>query len=751
MPARELPRAENNDDSQAEAGPLAQAADGREAASQAVPAATRVKTAAKHLVTAIGNADLVGALLPLVARLRSRAGWSAVELARRAAAETARRAQVQIAGLLRNGRNAFIPARRHRRSLALAVLLALVPAAYVAYCVATIPFAGATTIPPAPSAMVFEAADGQPFATRGILKGRDISADGIPPLLAGAVIAIEDRRFYRHGGIDLRATARAAWHDLAGRRLEGGSTITQQLARRLYLSPDRTLKRKVQEAALAIWLELRFSKNEILGRYLNAAYFGDGAYGADLAALRYFGKTAQRLSLSEAAMLAGLIRAPSELEPDRNLAGAQARANVALDAMAENGTITRQQADTAKRQPAVLHSPAVTPPGANYFLDTAAAEAKARIGPSTDDLTVRTTLDPDLQSIAESVVAKRLATMGRARNASQAALVAMAPDGAILAMVGGRDYNESQFNRVTQARRQTGSLFKAFVYLAALRKGYTPDSIAVDQPVNVGDWEPENYGDRYYGQVTLRTAFAHSLNSVAVQLAQSVGIETVIDTAKQLGIRSDLPAVPSVALGSGSVTPLEMTRAFAAIATNTTAIDSYTVRQIGDGARNLYVRPSPQPASLDNAQIHAEMLDLLTSVVRQGTGTAARLDRPSGGKTGTSQDYRDAWFVGFTSDLVVGVWVGNDDDTPMNGVVGGSIPASIWHDFVAAAEFGARARERDEPVAGGADDQLRRDRRGKRQCRRVRQFKRFRLSRAVQAFRLPVLSFSLRVSRRRRA
>jgi membrane peptidoglycan carboxypeptidase len=437
---------------------------------------------------------------------------------------------------------------------------------------------------------------------------------------------------------------------------------------------------------LAIWLELRLSKNEILERYLNSAYFGDGAYGVSSAALRYFGKSAQELSLTEAAMLAGLIRAPSELAPDRHLARAQARAGVVLNAMVDTGAITQRQANVAQAQPATLRRRAESQPGDNYFFDTAAAEAKLRVDPSTEDLTVRTTLNPELQRIAESVIAKRLSKGGRANNVSQAALVAMAPDGAILAMVGGRDYNESQFNRVTQARRQTGSLFKAFVYLAALRKSYTPDSIVVDQPVDVGGWEPENYGNHYYGPVTLRTAFAHSLNSVAVQLAQAVGIQTVIDTARQLGVRSDLPALPSVALGSGALTPLEMTRAFAAIATNTAKVDSYSVREITNGDRTVYRKSEPRLEPVDNPLIHSEMLDLLTSVVRNGTGAAARLDRPVGGKTGTSQDYRDAWFVGFTSNLVVGVWVGNDDNAPMSGVVGGSIPASIWHDFVSAAE-----------------------------------------------------------------
>ncbi|MGB6320383.1 MAG: PBP1A family penicillin-binding protein [Xanthobacteraceae bacterium] len=590
---------------------------------------------------------------------------------------------------------------RPRCGLVIALGLASMPVIYVAYCVATIPFAGGASVQAAPSAIIFEGEDGRPFATRGILKGQGIAADHLPPLLAKAVVAIEDRRFYDHGGIDIRSITRAAWHDATGRSLQGGSTITQQLARRLYLTPERTLKRKVQEAALAEWLELRLSKNRILARYLNTAYFGDGAYGADSAALRYFGKNAQELSLSEAAMLGGLIKAPSELDPDRNLEPAQQRAAVVLDAMVESGAITQQQADIAKAQPAVLRTATDSSQGGNYFVDTAAADAKSQIAPTTEDLTVRTTLDPELQHIAETVVARRLAA-AKGRNAGQAALVAMTPDGAILAMVGGRDYNESQFNRATQARRQPGSLFKAFVYLTALRKGYTPDSVIVDRPISVGDWEPENYGDRYFGPVTLRTAFAHSLNSVAVQLAQAVGIQNVIATAKQLGIRSDLPVVPSVALGSGAVTPLEMTRAFAAIATNTTSFDSYAVRTINEGDRSVFARATPALSSTDNPTVHAEMLDLLSSVVREGTGTAARLDRPVGGKTGTSEDYRDAWFVGFTSDLVVGVWVGNDDNSPMNDVVGGSVPAAIWHDFVSAAETVRYASPRPATVAAAA-------------------------------------------------
>ncbi len=586
---------------------------------------------------------------------------------------------------------------RRRWNFAFIGIILMVPMSYVAYCVVTIPFSGGAAVQTT-SALVMEADDGRVFATRGIFKGAKIAPDRLPTVLASAVVAIEDRRFYKHGGIDLQATLRAAWHDLLGRRLEGGSTITQQLSRLLYLSPERSLKRKVQEAVLAIWLESHLTKQQILALYLNTAYFGAGTYGVDAAAKRYFGKSATEVSLSEAAMLAGLIRAPSALEPDRNMDAARDRADVVLDAMVKYGTISQQQANAARQKPAVLRVPPQAPSGSNYFIDAMANEVKSRVGDNAADLTIRTTLNRELQQIAEKVIAKRLATAGAAKNVHQAALVAMAPDGAILAMVGGRNYNSSQFNRAVQARRQPGSLFKLFVYLAAMRKGLNPETIFVDQPVQIGNWQPENYGDHYYGPVTLRTAFARSLNSVAVQLAETVGVKTVIDTAKRLGIQSKLPEVPSIALGSGDVTLLEMTSAFAAIAKNTNKVEPYMVRQVTQKNKNVFTRLAPQTAQADDPLIHSGMIDLLSGVVREGTGRAARLDQLVAGKTGTSQDYRDAWFVGFTPDLVVGVWVGNDDNVPMNGVTGGSLPATIWHDFVTDAEP-IRRRSEDITVA----------------------------------------------------
>jgi penicillin-binding protein 1A len=567
---------------------------------------------------------------------------------------------------------------------ALAAMLVLV-AAYLAYCLATLPLAGGLVVEVTPSALVVEADSGQAFATRGVFKGERLSAGDVPADLARAVIAIEDRRFYRHGGIDLRGIVRAAMHNfVAGGAREGGSTITQQLVRMTYLSPERTLKRKVQEAMLALWLEHQLSKEEILVRYLNTAYFGAGVYGVDAAAKRYFGKAAGELSLGEAAMLAGLVRAPSALAPHRNFERARARADLVLDAMVATGAIAREQADAARRQPAALRVPPETPPGTNYFVDMVNAEARSLL-PAAGDWRIRSTLDLKLQALAESVVAKALAAEGKTKNAGQVALVAMAPDGAIRAMVGGRDYNDSQFNRATQAKRQPGSLFKLFVYLAALQKGYTPQTMMIDRPVQIGDWEPENYGNRYHGAVTLRTAFAKSINSVAVQLANDVGIRSVIETAKTLGIQSDLPALPSLALGSAEVNLLEMTRAFAAIAANVESVDTYSIRSIQRGDQVLHTHAAgARPAPGDPAA-RAAMIDLLTSVVREGTGRAARVAGPVAGKTGTTQEYRDAWFIGFTPDLVVGVWVGNDDNAPMNGVTGGSLPASIWHEFVAQA------------------------------------------------------------------
>jgi penicillin-binding protein 1A len=582
-----------------------------------------------------------------------------------------------------------------------AVLVSLIPlpVGYVAYCMATLPDNGGLVIEPTPSALIVEAADGQVFASRGVFKGDKLSAQDIPVNLSRAIIAIEDRHFYEHRGFYLPSILRALIRNIrSASAREGGSTITQQLARMTYLSPERTIKRKVQEAILALWMERKLGKEEILSRYLNTAYFGAGVYGVDAAAKRYFGKTAKELSLSEAAMLAGLVRAPSALAPTRHLEEARQRSALVLKAMVETGAISREQAEAARRQPVSLRVPPDNPPGTNYFVDMLGGDVKRLVdSAASTDLTVRSTLDLDLQGIAEGVIARRLKAEGRAKKVSQAALVAMAPDGAILAMVGGRDYDESQFNRAVQAKRQPGSLFKVFVYLTAFQKGLDPQTTAVDRPVQIGKWEPENYGRRFRGQMTLRSAFAHSINSVAVQVADAVGIQAVIDTAHKLGVQSELPAVPSLALGAGEVTLLEMTRAFAAIAADAESVEPYAIRAVRNGDQVLFTRQKSQLQLASNPAARAAIHDVLASVVREGTGRAARINGPVEGKTGTSQNYKDAWFIGFTNDIVVGVWVGNDDNSPTRKVTGGDLPARIWNEFVTQSATARAKTVRAQP------------------------------------------------------
>jgi penicillin-binding protein 1A len=597
---------------------------------------------------------------------------------------------------------AFRPRRAHVVAAVLAALIIL-PAGYIAYCMATLPDNGGLVIEPTPSALIVEAADDQVFASRGVFKGDKLSAQDIPVNLSRAIIAIEDRHFYEHRGFYLPSILRAMVRNIrSSSAREGGSTITQQLARMTYLSPERTIRRKVQEAILALWMERKLGKEEILSRYLNTAYFGAGVYGVDAAAKRYFGKTAKELSLSEAAMLAGLVRAPSALAPTRHLEEARQRSALVLKAMVETGAISREQAEAARRQPVSLRVPPDNPPGTNYFVDVLGGDVKRLVGSAAStDLTVRSTLDLDLQGIAEGVIARRLKAEGRTKKVGQAALVAMAPDGAILAMVGGRDYNESQFNRAVQAKRQPGSLFKVFVYLAAFQNGLDPQMTAVDRPVQIGNWEPENYSGRFRGQMTLRSAFAHSINSVAVQVADAVGIPAVIDTARKLGVQSELPAVPSLALGAGEVTLLEMTRAFAAIAADAESVEPYAIRAVRNGDRVLFTRQKSQLQLASNPAARAAIHDLLASVVREGTGRAARINGPVEGKTGTSQNHKDAWFIGFTNDIVVGVWVGNDDNTPTRGVTGGDLPARIWNEFVTQSATARAKAVRTQPRIAG--------------------------------------------------
>ena len=592
------------------------------------------------------------------------------------------------------GRLQYVSGRLRARPFVIAALVAVaVLFVFVADCLYEIPIDGGIGGDAGAGALLIQASDGSELATRGSPRGDKLTVDEMPANLKNAIVSIEDRRFYEHGALDWHGIARAMARDLVpGRAKEGASTLTQQLARLMLLSPDRTLKRKVQEALIAVWLEHHLTKQEILGRYLDTAYFGAGAYGVDAAAQRYFGKSARDLDLPEAAMIAGLVRAPSQLAPHRNLEAAQARAALVLGAMVRSGTIDAKAAAVAKAHPAILKVLPETPSGSGYAADVAMGDAKALVGNSAIDVTVATTIDPQLQALAERVVDRHLEGEGARKDVGQAALVAIGSDGAILAMVGGRAYDDSRFNRATQARRQAGSLFKLFVYLTALRQGATPDTIVVDEPVKIGDWEPHNFEKGYRGRIPLHLAFAHSLNTVAAALAQQVGIPAVIKTAHELGVTSDLPAVPSLALGTAGVSLMEMTRAFGTVASDQDTLEPFLVRRVASHDKVLFNRPPLYAGDGEPDAAKLAMRELLADVVREGTGRAAQEPFATGGKTGTTQDFRDAWFIGSAPDVTVGVWVGNDDNSPMRGVTGGDVPAKIWHNFAAEAERVIAAR-----------------------------------------------------------
>ncbi len=535
--------------------------------------------------------------------------------------------------------------------------------------------------------LLLKTAEGETFASRGRFEGDSLTIDQLPADLIKAVVAIEDRRFYDHGGVDLRGLLRAAWTNVrAGEIRQGGSTITQQLAKLIFLSPERTFERKIQELMLALWLERRLDKDEILALYLNKVYFGAGAYGVDAAAQRYFGKAADALSLAEAAMLAGLVKAPSQLAPTRDLESAQRRAGLVLEAMLDAGLIDGTRYREARDAPAELAVLPEAPAGAGYFANWVEREARDLLGGLSGDVTVRTSLNPSLQRLAESVVARRLEAEGQTRKVGQAALVAMTPDGAVLAMVGGRDYAASQFNRATQALRQPGSAFKLFVFLAALEGGMSPRQRIDDAPITVEGWSPRNYDGRFYGQVTLEEAFARSLNTAAVRVSESAGRREVVETARRLGLSSRLEATPSLALGTSEVSLLELTGAYATLPNRGFAVRPQGILEIRESSGRALYRRQQDGATPVIARGDARAIDgMLRATVEWGTGKAARFDWPAAGKTGTSQDSRDAWFIGYTANLVVGVWTGNDDAAPMNGVTGGALPAQIWRDFASRA------------------------------------------------------------------
>ena len=533
--------------------------------------------------------------------------------------------------------------------------------------------------------VLVEAANGQTLGRVGAFSDARRRGD-FPDQLVKAVLSIEDRRFFAHWGVDPWGIARAAYANwTAGSIVEGGSTITQQLVKMQFVGGERSLDRKVREAFTAAWLDLRLGKDEILTRYLNSVYLGAGAYGMSAAARLYFDKTLADLTLAESAMLAGLIQAPSRFDPIRNLEAAQRRAGTVLEAMREAGAIDAKAADGAKAEPATLKLSPTTVRAGSWFADWIAKHELPKIsGSPSRTIRVRSTLEPEVQRVAERIVNEALTRSGDAQGASQAALVAMRPDGAVIAMVGGRNYEESQFNRAADAQRQPGSTFKLFVYYAALRNGYSPDSMVDASPIEIGRWRPENYGGQQFGQMTLRQAFAQSVNSAAVRLAMTVGLDKVVAAARELGLDAPLTQVPSLALGSNEVSLLDLTGTLAAVRSGRSRLEPWGISAFSpDGGALRSLGPPAQQGELPQREA---LTRLLESVVQSGTGRAAALDGQAvAGKTGTSQDHRDAWFVGFSNDLVVGVWVGNDDRTPTKGITGGALPAQIWRQFVSVA------------------------------------------------------------------
>jgi len=587
----------------------------------------------------------------------------------------------------RGGRRPLTLRRLFYWCFVLGIWAAVALGGVVAWHLMKLPPVHSLVVPKRPPTVTILGIDGKTVAVRGDMGGVALPLKALPPYLPQAFVAIEDRRFYRHFGLDPIGLARAMAANLAARRVrEGGSTLTQQLAKNLFLTPERTVSRKIDEVILALALEKEYSKNEILELYLNRVYFGSGAYGVEAAAQRYFGKSARVVTLAEAAMLAGLVKSPSRLAPTRNPELARERADVVLNAMVEAGFVSEAMAKTARTRPAQIVKND-GPGSIGYVGDWVMDALNDYVGRFENDVVVQTTIDPALQLAAERALAEELAQKGDRYGVSQGALVAMDPDGAVRALVGGRSYAESQFNRAVAGHRQPGSAFKPFVYLTALERGLTPDSVREDAPIAVRGWKPENYSREYYGPVTLTTALANSLNTVSVRLTLEFGAHNVATTARRLGIASRLEPNASLALGTSEVTPLELVGAYAPFANGGIAVIPHVIERVRDnGGKILYAR-TVSGSSRVVAIEHVDMMNrMLAETLQSGTARRASIPGwPAAGKTGTSQDYRDAWFVGYTGRMIAGVWLGNDDGTPTKKATGSGLPVDIWNRFMRAA------------------------------------------------------------------
>ena len=535
----------------------------------------------------------------------------------------------------------------------------------------------------------FVGPEGDTIAVRGPRYGRVVLVENLPDHIPSAFVAAEDKRFYEHDGADTTAILRALWTNWwSGRTVSGASTLTQQLIKNLVLSPKQTYRRKFQEMHLAQELEKRISKQEILELYLNRAYFGAGYYGLTAAAEGYFGKPAAELTVGEIALLAGIVKAPSRWALSKNLEGALGRRDYVLARMVETGALTEAEKAAAETEEIVIQEQSPEDPRFGYVLDTVKSRVETILPDPPGDLIVHITVEPELQIAASDALVKRMQEEGESSKATQAAAVIMRPDGRVAAMIGGMDYTSGPFNRAIQAMRQPGSSFKPFVYAAALQKGVDLYDVRVDEPTRIGTWEPVNYiPDQYLGPVTISEAFASSLNTVAAQLGHEVGEETVIRLAKNFGIRSDMSPHPSIALGTEVVSLYELTRAYGVFALDGARLDPYMITRIEDSRGTLlYEHPDYEPKQVYPSELTRKMNAMMARAVQTGTGTGARIKGWTvAGKTGTSQDWRDAWFVGVTSQSITGVWVGNDDDSPMNKVTGGGLPTRLFRDITTLA------------------------------------------------------------------
>lgn len=558
----------------------------------------------------------------------------------------------------------------------------------VAYYGAQMPSASTWQIPDRPPNVKIVSVNGALVANRGTTGGAAVGLHDMSPYIPQAIIAIEDRRYYSHFGFDPIGFTRAMMRNvMSGRLVQGGSTITQQLAKNLFLSPERTMGRKVQELLLALWLEQKYSKSQILEMYLNRVYFGSGSYGVEAASRRYFNKSARDVSLPQAALLAGLVKAPSRLSPAKNPQAAEARSQIVLSAMRAQGMVSDSEMAAALSGP-TTKAAAYWTGSENYVADHVMDQVQELIGEIKQDVIVDTTVDLSLQKLGEEAIRELIAENGEKLKVSQGALVSIDGTGAVRAMVGGYDYANSQFDRASEAKRQPGSSFKPFVFLAALENGMTPNSVRNDAPIRIGKWSPENYNGKYYGQVTLTTALSKSLNSVAAQLIMENGAGNVAKTAHRMGITSKLEANASLSLGTSEVTLLELTSAYTPFATGGYRAKPHMVQRITTMEGKVLYEHIPQSARVISADVAGMMNAMMAQTVQKGTARGAKFNHAAAGKTGTSQSNRDAWFIGYTRNLTTGVWFGNDDGSPMKGITGGGLPVKAWHSFMVKAHEG---------------------------------------------------------------